>query len=129
VAIVYEYDSESGTVSTEARGVITVMDMRDYVSEIIGRSDIASGFIEVVDVERVEDFVFRYSDTSVLKSLWPRFVEKGCVCSIIYAPTDLGYGLMRMLQAVLVDVFAEDSKFHVARTREDVLELIGRART
>ena len=130
MAIIYEYDKESGIISTEASGVISTGDMRNYVSEIIGCSDIMSGFIEVVDIEKVEDFVFKYSDTGTLKNLWPQFLEKGCVCSIIHAPADVGYGLMRMLQTVLlVDEDSEFPMFVVTRTREDILEHIKKLRS
>ena len=130
MAIVYKYDNENRKISTEASGVISTQDMRNYVSEIIGRTDIMNGFIEVIDIEKVEDFVFRYSDTDILKRLWPQFLKKGCVCSIIYAPTDLGYGLMRMLQTVLLlDDDTETSTFIVIRTKEEILEQIKKFRT
>ena len=130
MAVEYTYDHENGMVKMEARGIISARDMCNYVSEIIGRADVASGFIEVVDLEKVEDFQFMYSDTYALKSLWIQFCEKGCRCSIIYAPTDCGYGLMRMLQAVLsVDEDTENPHFVVVRTREEVLECIKKVRT
>ena len=128
--IIFEYDNKSKIISTVANGVISARDMHNYTSEIIDRTDIMSGFIEVVDIEKVEDFIFRYSDTHALKILWPQFIEKGGVCSIIYAPTDLGYGIMRMLQSVLLDDdYTEVEKFILTRTREEVLAHIKRVRT
>jgi len=130
MAIDYTYEPDERMIRTEARGIVSAKDMYDYVSEVIGRVDITSGFIEIVDVERVEDFEFKYSDTDALRSLWPKFVEKGCLRSIIYAPTDFGFGLMRMLQTVLLA--GDDTPgqgFEVVRTRKEVLASINEART
>ena len=130
MAIDYVYEPAERIIRTEARGIISARDINNYVSEIVGRVDIASGFIEIVNLEEVEDFEFKYSDTDTLKSLWPKFVEKGCLCSIIYAPTDLGYGLMRMLQTVLVgDDDTPGQGFEVVRTRKEVLACIQKAHT
>ena len=130
MAIDYAYEPDERIVRTQARGIISAKDMYNYVSEIIGRVDITSGFIEIVDIEKVEDFEFKYSDTDALRSLWPNMVKKGCSCSIIYAPTDLGYGLMRMLQTVLLG--GDDTPgqgFEVVRTRKEVLACIKEAGT
>jgi len=130
MAIDYTYESDNRIVRTEARGIISARDICNYVSEIIGRVDIASGFIEIVDIEKVEDFQFKYSDTDALRSLWPKFVKKGCLYSIIHAPTDLSYGLMRMLKTVLL--MGDDTQgpgFEVVRTREEVIAGIKKART
>ena len=129
MSIDYTYEPDNRIIRTEARGIISATDMVDYVSEIIGRADIESGFIEIVDIENVEDFHFKYSDTEALSSLWPKVAEKGCLCSIIHAPSDLGYGLMRMLQAVLLAGSDTPGQgFEVVRSREEVLACVTRTR-
>jgi len=130
MTIDYIYEPENKIIRMEARGTISTSDMCNYVSEVIGRVDIPSGFIEIVDVEKVEDFLFKYSETDALKSLWSQFAKKGCVCSIIHAPTDFCFGLMRMLQTVLL--MGDDDQgpgFEVVRTREEVVSCIKKART
>ena len=126
----YTYEPDKGIIRTEARGIISARDMCDYVTDIVGRVGIASGFIEIVYTEKVEDFLFRYSDTDTLRSLWPQFVKKGCVYTIIHAPTDVGYGSMRMLQTVLLaDDDTQGPVFEVVRTKEEVHACIRKART
>lgn len=117
----YRYDTETRIVHATATGIITTKDMIEYVSGIVEDPAIKSGFIEVADFETVKDFVMTYSELTPFPDLWGKYMQKGCKASLIYAPTDLVYGTLRMAKTFieLENELAEDL-FVVYRTKEEL---------
>jgi hypothetical protein len=130
MAISYNYDAEHNIVQVKAKGILSVENILNYVTTIIKNKDIKKGFVEIVDLESVEDLIFNYTDTIHFPDLWRKYLEKGSLGSIIYAPTVLSYGIMRMLQTVLLDdEEAEKIPFIVVRTKEEINESLKQIRT
>lgn len=130
MSISYDYDVEKNIIRVKAKGVISTDDILNYVTTIIKNKNIKKGFVEIVDIESVEDFTLRYSDTTIFSDVWIKYMEKGCIGTIIYAPNDLGFGVMRMLQAtILRSEEAEKISFNVVRTKEDIYKYLKQIRT
>ena len=87
-----------------------------YLETVVEDDPISSRFVEFVDFEGVLDLGVSYSDTRPLREIWRRYVEKGCLGTVIFAPRDLPFGIARMVQAVLeASGFAPEGTFRVER--------------
>jgi hypothetical protein len=119
--ITYQYEPDTKIVRTTATGVITTQEMVEYVSSVVEDPEVERGFIEVTDFESITDFVLTYSELTPFPALWGQYMQKGCRASLIYAPTDLGYGTLRMAKTfiTLEHELAEDL-FVVYRKKEDL---------
>ena len=119
--ITYQYESDANIVRAKATESITTKEILDYVSNITEDVTIESGFVEVVDMELVKDLVVTYSELEPFPNIWEKYMEKGCKGSVIYAPTDLSYGTIRMMQTVISmrHEVAEDL-FVIVRSREEL---------
>ena len=119
--ITYDYIAESKQVRAIASGIISVTDILTYLNEVLTDPRIAEGFVEVVNFEAIEDLVLRYAELAPFKQVWSEYQKKGCAAVILYAPTDLSFGSLRMVQAViqLSDENVADH-FVVVRTKEEL---------
>jgi hypothetical protein len=119
--ITYKYDIDSNTVHTRASGKVKTADLRDYVTKILEDTRIKKGFIEVADFETVTDLVVAYSEVNQFPFVWGKYMEKGCKAVLIYAPTNLTYGIFRMLQTVInLRHESADDLFMVFRSKEEL---------
>ena len=68
-----------------------------------------------------------YSELSPLHRIWREYIAKGCKGTLIYAPTDVSYGIARMVHAVIdANEFEGEGSFLPVRTREELQEGISR---
>ena len=123
--ITYQYESNSKTIRAKATETVTIKEILDYVSNITEDVTIESGFVEVVDMELVKDLVVTYSELEPFPNIWGKYMKKGCKGNVIYAPTDLSYGTIRMMQTVISmrHEVAEDL-FVIVRSREELDNLL-----
>jgi hypothetical protein len=121
MAISFQYDTNENIVRTQATETVTTNDIIKYGKNIIEDKKITSGFVELVDFALVEDIVVRYSELGPFPSIWEKYKEKGCKATIIFAPTDISFGIFRMLQTViLMDFEMDEDHFVVVRSKEDL---------
>ena len=119
--ITYQYESDANIVRAKATESITTKEILDYVTNITEDVTIESGFVEVVDMELVKDLVVTYSELGPFPNIWEKYMEKGCKGSVIYAPTDLSYGTIRMMQTVISMRYeVTEDLFVVVRSREEL---------
>lgn len=126
----YKYDFDSNTVRMRAVGEISTADIIAYVSDVLADEGVQPGFIELVNMESVKDLTVNYISVSPLKDMWTRYLNKGCIATIVYAPSDIGYGTCRMIQAVVG--FGEEDigdRFVVVRTQEEMDAKLASLRT
>ena len=97
----YQYDPESKIVYCKITGVIETNEFLAYLARVIADEQIESGFIEIVDFESAENLVTSYKEFTPLPVIWEEFKRKGCKATLVYAPTDIGYGIARMAQLVV----------------------------
>lgn len=121
MAFEYTYDSSTNIIMTQATGVITASDLKEYVNSIIDDKNIQKGFIECVNFENIENLIISYTDTSIFSGLWDEYINNECKSTIIVAPTDIAYGCCRMIQAV-IELNHENTtpKFLVVRSNDEL---------
>ena len=121
MAFEYTYDSSTNIIMTQATGVITASDLKEYVNSVIDDKNIQKGFIECVNFENIENLIISYTDTSIFSGLWDEYINNECKSTIIVAPTDIAYGCCRMIQAV-IELNHENTtpKFLVVRSNDEL---------
>jgi hypothetical protein len=102
--ITYKYDNEANIIRTTASGKVKTGDLRDYVTKVLEDTRIKKGFIEIADFESVTDLVVAYSEINQFP-----------------APSNLSYGIFRMLQTVIsLRHKSANDLFIVIRTKEEI---------
>jgi hypothetical protein len=116
----YVYREDDNLVNTTASGVVTLTEILQYIESVLSNPQIRKGYVEIVDLDRIDDIELTYKNLRTFPDLWKKSIEKGCVGIIIIAQSDLAFGLMRMLQTVVSTVATlPDISFVVCRSRED----------
>ena len=101
----YTYDAPRNLVRARVHGVIELSDATRHLEVMLADDSIQSAFVEVADFADVEDFRFLYSQCDVFRAAFKRLrEEKGIAGTVAYVPTDLQFGVLRMIGAVLDDV-------------------------
>ena len=121
MAFEYTYDSSNNIIMTQATGVITSSDLKEYVNSIINDKNIKKEFIECVNFENIENLIISYKDTSIFSGLWDEYINNKCKATIVIAPTDIAYGCFRMIQAVIeLDHENTTPKFLLVRSNDEL---------
>ncbi len=125
----FDYDREQKILSGRAEGVITFEELLAYLSAIVADEEIEPGFVELIDFSAVEDLAISYGETQPFGDMWKKYVDKGCVATIVYAPDDFCFGMSRMFQTVIrSSQHGDKGSFVVVRTPEEVKELLAELR-
>ena len=99
--IAYTFDSELGLISTKVTGVLTTADTLEYFKDLASDPNCPEEAIEVVDFSAVTDFSLQYSEMrGITQEYQPAKATKNIVATVFYCPSDLAYGIGRMLQAL-----------------------------
>ncbi len=121
--IEYKYDADTRIVHTRISGTVSAADMLGCVRSVLGDDGIGEGFIESVDSGEVTDLVVAYSQLRPFPAMWKEYMSKGCAGVLIYAPSDVSFGIFRMLRTVISLQHPEaEELFVIVRSREEVLE-------
>jgi hypothetical protein len=102
-------------------GVIKIEEVLNYIERVIKDKTIKSGFIEIVNFEKVEDLVLSFDQMSPFSEIWEKYHKKGCKALLMFSPKNLDYGISRMVQAIVeppADVNLPS--FEVFRTMEEL---------
>ena len=106
-----------------ADGIISIRDIHQYFERISKDPAVGEIDIELVELSAQADFNFRYGETNQLESLYRKMkVAKGIQYTFFVAPTDLQYGMARMLAAIIGD----EATAWAVRGRNEIAELIQR---
>ena len=85
--------------------------------------------IEIVDLSECTDIQVSYDTSTKLTKDWGKWEHKAHKGSIMYAPTDLAYGLMRTLQTLTDMEPGSKAVSHlVTRNKDEIPELIRKIR-
>jgi len=125
MAITYKYDKSGNLVLAEVKGVISIQELLIYFENVSEDLNIKSGFVEVVDLSEVTDLQISYSSAQNITEDWDKWKQKSHKGSIMYAPTDLAFGILRMMQ-ILIEIKpgTEEIPHLVTRNKDDIPELI-----
>ena len=127
--ITYNYDAEAGILRADVAGVVDVPQIYRYLEDVLSDGLIDHNFIEVVNFTDTENLIVSFADLTAIRGVWERYLEKGCAATILLAPSDLMYGLCRVIQyAVGADEFEWGSPFEIVRTPAAADALIQRLR-
>lgn len=95
--ISYEYEKETNVVNIKVTGVLTSGEIVNYFEQLLESNVVREGFIEVVDLNDVEDFVLRYSDLAQIQVLTSEINKIGQKCSLMCAYNELSKGVSSMM--------------------------------
>jgi len=130
MAITYTYDQSENLLLTEAKSDISIQELLIYAKNVSDDQSIKSGFIEIVDLSEVTDLHISYSSARTLTNGWDKWKHKNHKGSIMYAPTDVAFGILRMMQALTeMEPGSEEIPHLVTRNKDDIPELIRKIKT
>lgn len=125
MAIAYTFDQSENLVFAEAQGAISIQELINYKEIVLNDYNIKNGFIEIVDLSKVTDLEITYSSAEKLTRNWDKWKQKSHIGSIMYAPTDLTYGILRMMQNLInTEPGSEGTPHLVTKNKGDIPKLI-----
>lgn len=102
MAITYEYSEKDNLVYTKSVGILDMNDIKEYFTDLLRSEIIQNGFIEVVDLENVDDFTINFNDCFELRKIFKKLKdEKNYGGAVVYAPDVMVMSIAKLLSAVL----------------------------
>ena len=100
--IKYEYDGDKNIVYSYATGVVTISELTEYVNNLVEDQRVRNDFLEIANLDGVEEFKFTYSDTLQLPELFAEIKnKKNQMATIFIAKRDFQFGMARMMSIVV----------------------------
>jgi len=97
----YNYDAEANIIHAHPYAEVTLSEVIAYTDDLIHNSAIADRSIEVVHLDKVDNFRFSSEEAYGLPpKLTELFNEKSIQATILVGKQDLQYGTARMLQTL-----------------------------
>lgn len=121
----YTYDQDRKIIDTDAHGVVTVDEIVQYLNAILTDEEIVYGSMEIFSLENATDLVMKYSEVAVFKRLWAKYKRRIGKKVLVIAPTDVSYGLFRMLSTVVALSDAEAAEaFVILQSRSELRDYL-----
>ena len=95
--ITYKYDKEKNLLKTFVADLFTTKDILEHFKNILADGSILPGYIEIVDLDKAEDFDMKYSDILVIRSMVQEVKSKGHGIVIICAFNKLSQEIADMM--------------------------------
>jgi len=122
--IEYDYDQDLNIVYSHPFGNVSTAEIVAYFKDIAGDDRISDGFLEVVRLEKVEDFTFSSDQAANIAVAFNEIREKRGVSSTVFIGTsDMQYGVGRMFQAFM-DYHCPGHDVHVVHSEEEAREVV-----
>jgi len=100
--IIYEYESTLNIIHTRPYGVLSLLEIGNYFNKVAKDPEINTELIEIVNFEKVEDFLFSSSEALIIPEMYRKFKDKTKLKGTIFiAESDIHFGISRMLQNIL----------------------------
>jgi hypothetical protein len=129
MAITYTYDQSENLVLVKAKGVISIQDIIKYRDKVSEDLNIKAGFIEIIDMSKSTDLQISYISSRVLTKAWGIWKHKSHKGSIMYTPTEMTFGIMRMMKSLIeMEPGSETVPHLITRNKDDIPELIRKIR-
>ena len=123
--ITYVYDPAENVVLAEAIGTVSVQDLLNYMDAVSNDLNVKKDFIEIVNLSGVTDMDITYENAQELSNSWDDLKNRLHNGSIIYAPTDLTYGTLRMMQGLMkFQPDCEEKLYLVTRSQDTIPKLM-----
>jgi hypothetical protein len=104
MAIHYHFDRKWKIVYAKGIGIVSLTDLLEYGREVLALPDDLTGAVEYVDLSAATDIAVTYQSAQQMIDIYKGWMERGIAGSVLYAPSDLCYGLARMISSVISSV-------------------------
>lgn len=122
--ITYAFDTKRSLINTKVSGILSMEDTIAYFEELQKNPLCPARAIEIVDFSEATDFVLQYSQMrSITQNYQLTKKTKEIVATVFLCPSDLSYGIGRMLQ-VLHHMNNPDHVVEVIKNRDELEEFI-----
>jgi hypothetical protein len=124
----YKYNSKSNIVDAFPEGEISIPEISNYYMDISNNDKISNGFVEVVHLDKVDNFLFSSESFPEVAMSFRGLIEKKRVKAIVcIGKTTLNYGIGRMMQIVFEIEFPEFIT-HVVTSEKEAQEILDNIR-
>ena len=114
--IKYDYDKDRNLVYAYPSGAILISDISQYFNTLIEDPNVENDFIEIVDLDGVNEFKFSYNEALELPNLFAGLKnKKNHRGVIIIGKKDFQFGMARMMSIISEN----DLTVRVVRSQED----------
>ena len=112
----YTLQFNNSLIETNAHGVVTTAEILAYLESLFLDSRIQFGACELFNVANASDLQMTYSEIEPFNVAWQRYKARIGSTILVFAPSNLSFGLFRMLISSIsaVDPEASDA-FHIIR--------------
>ena len=116
MAIRYECDKDENIVYAYPSGLVSMSDISEYFQKLGEDPDVGNDFIEIANLEGVEEFNFSYSDALQLPNLFGELKnKKKHKGTILIGTKDFQFGMARMMSIISEN----DVTIRVVRSQEE----------
>ena len=127
--ITYTFDHDLRLIRTKATGALSTPETLEYFKRLTSDPGCPDEAIEIVDFSWVTHFTFDYSEMcTITKQYQPIKTTKRIPATIFVCPSELQYGIGRMLEA-LHGIANPEHVVRVTRSPEDQEEVIDALRS
>jgi hypothetical protein len=102
--IQFRFDPDLKILFAKGSGIISLDDLLEYGKKVLEIPGDLTGAIEYVDFSETKDIAVSYQSAQHMLDVYKQWMSKGIAGSVLYAPTDVCYGMARMIGAVLSSV-------------------------
>ena len=104
MAIRYHFEPEWKIFCAKGAGIVSLDDLLEYGRQVYEMPDDLAGTIEYVDLSEATDIAVSYQSAQQMLDMYKGWMARGIAGSVLYAPSDLCYGLARMISAVISSI-------------------------
>ena len=116
--IKYDYDADSNVIHCRPYGKLTVSEVDEYFQELVKNEQIQNGFLEIVHLKEVEDFLCASSEAQKMVESFRKIKDtKDINGTVFIGESDFHYGIARMFQ-LFNEVQSSEYSFIVVRSEK-----------
>jgi hypothetical protein len=98
--IEYQYFAENGFLISKPTGTITLKDLQNYTDELYNDKAIKSPFMEIVDLEHIDDFDFGYFEAEEVINLFKKLITlKGYKGACLVVENDMTKSMSNVISS------------------------------
>lgn len=96
-----DFDPRTRVLHTRFTGKIGIGEVISGFRKAAEMMAAARDFIHVIHLDQVKDISASYEALRPLEEVWKRYADSGPRWTLVYAPSDIGFGTFRMIQSFL----------------------------
>ena len=120
----YEYDPNLNIVQTRPYGELSTLEVGAYFKEVLNNGEVRTEFVEVVNFENVENFLFSSDEASTITRLYKELKDSKKVRATVFiCMADMHFGIARMMQ-ILFEINIPEHAVYAVRNEEEADKVI-----